>query len=301
MRSTAFMGTPAIAVPALRALAELTSVRVVITQPDRPAGRGRQLTPPPVKVAADALGLPVWQPATLRGQAGDPRLHGLDLIVVMAFGQILREDVLALPRFGCVNLHGSLLPRWRGASPLQAALRAGDARTGISVMRMVRACDAGPVYARHPFDLPADATLAWLHDRMADEAAAALRAFLAAWPPGEPEAQDERLVTVCGKLDKADARLDAARPAAELARQVRAYTPIPGCWIDADGTAVRIHAVEVRPATPGAVPGTASVISGELRLHAADGDLAVLRLQSPGGTAMPAADWLRGHRPPARW
>ncbi len=293
MLTTIFMGTPDIAVPALRVLAARTAVRVVITQPDRPAGRGNRLTPPPVKVAAEQLGLPVWQPERVRDHEDDPRLAGCDLAVVMAFGQILRQRVLDLPAHGCVNLHASLLPRWRGASPLQAALRAGDAETGISVMRMVRACDAGPVYARHPLALPADATLPWLHDALADLAAAALDRFLAAWPPPAPEAQDEALVTHCGKLGTEQGRLDPARPAADLARQIRAYTPAPGCWVPDGAERLRVLAGVDRPGS--LASGTWAAADDALLLGTADGVLAITRLQSPGGKPLAAGDWLRGH------
>ncbi|MFM2089818.1 MAG: hypothetical protein RLZZ127_307 [Planctomycetota bacterium] len=297
MLRTIFMGTPDIAVPALRVLAARTAVQVVITQPDRPAGRGNRLTPPPVKAEAERLGLPVWQPERLRDHEDDPRLAGVDLAVVMAFGQILRQKVLDLPAHGCVNLHASLLPRWRGASPLQAALRAGDPETGISVMRMVRACDAGPVYARHPLPLAQDATLPWLHDALADLAATALDAFLAAWPPPLPEPQDESQATHCGKLGTEHGRIDPALAAVELARQVRAYTPAPGCWVPEGDGRLRILAAH---AVPGSLPpGTWAAAGDALHLGTTDGILAITRLQSPGGKPLPAADWLRGHDLPA--
>jgi methionyl-tRNA formyltransferase len=300
--ATVFMGTPEIAVPALRLLAARTDLRLVVTQPDRPAGRGNHLKPPEVKLAALELGLPVWQPETLKGQAGDPRLAGLDLAVVMAYGELLRQDLLDRPRLGCINLHASLLPRWRGASPLQAVLRAGDAASGVTVMRMVRALDAGPVFLREQLALPGDATLGWLHGQLAAAAARALGRLLDrldAGALGEPEAQDEALATHCRKLTAEDGLLDFARPAAELERWVRAYTPAPGCWTRFAGERVRILAL-APAAHPGLEPGALAVDGRRLLVGCGDGALEVLRLQPPGRPPLDAAAWLNGHRPPPR-
>ena len=300
---TAFLGTPAIAVPALRLLAQRTQVQVVITQPDRPAGRGQQLTPPPVKLAAQELGLALWQPETTKGGAAAERLRAVDVAIVLAYGELLRQDVLDAPRFGCINLHGSLLPRWRGASPLQAALRAGDAETGVTVMRMVRGLDAGPMHLHERIPLPADATLPWLHEAMAEAAARALDRFLAAWPPAPPLPQDETLVTHCRKLTDADGHLDFTQGTAAVERWVRAYVPAPGCWAwmeDASDARERlkIHAAAPRP---DAVPaGVVVVVDGELRVGCGDGALALTRVQSAGRPALPARAWLNGRMAPAR-
>lgn len=296
---TVFMGTPEIAVPALRALAACSDVITVVTQPDRPAGRGQKLQPPPVKVAALELGLRVWQPETLRGAEGASELQGADRFVVMAYGELLRQRVLDLPPLGCVNLHASLLPRWRGASPLQAVLRAGDAETGVSVMRMVRALDAGPVYLRRALSLAGRPTLPWLHDAMATLAADALTDFLRMEPIPEPVAQDETLVTVCGKLTAADGALDWRRTRAELDRWVRAYTPAPGCWVPWGGERLRILALEPDAALAELVPGTVRIADGRLLVAASDGWVAVNRLQTPGKRALDVAEWLRGNQPPA--
>lgn len=298
MLRTVFMGTPEIAVPALRVLAARTEVRCVLTQPDRPAGRGQRLQPPAVKAAALALGLPVWQPETLRGQAGDPRFDGLDFAVVMAYGELLRQDLLDRPLGGCINLHASLLPRWRGASPLQAALRAGDAGTGVTVMRMVRALDAGPAYLAEAVALPADATLPWLHDALAEAAARALARFLDAWPGVTAIAQDEAAATHCRKLTAEDGHLDFARGSAELDAWVRAYTPAPGCWTLFGGERVKILAL-ASTAVAGLAPGAIRVENRRLFIGCVDGAVEVLRLQSPGRPAAEAAAWLNGNRPPA--
>ena len=293
-----FMGTPELAVPALRVLARRTEVGCVVTQPDRPAGRGRSLRPPPVKLAAQELDLPVWQPETLRGAEGEARLHGADLFVVMAYGELLRQPVLDLPTGACVNLHASLLPRWRGASPLQAALRAGDRETGVSVMRMVRALDAGPVYLREHLPLAPDATLPWLHDAIADCAAQALERFLAAWPGITAEPQDETAVTWCGKLSTADGRLDVTRPAVELARQVRAYHPVPGCWLAVGDDRLRIHQAHAETGAHGLQPGATTIHGRHPAVACGEGLLVLDRLQPPGRAAMDGVAWLNGHTLP---
>jgi len=298
MLSTVFMGTPEVAVPALRLLAARTRVRAVVTQPDRPAGRGNQLTPPAVKLAALELGLPVWQPESLKGQAGDVRFEDLDLAVVMAYGELLRQDVLDRPRHGCINLHASLLPRWRGASPMQAVIRAGEASTGVCVMRMVRGLDAGPVYLREEVPLSASATLPWLHDRLAQAAADALGHFLDAWPQVTATPQDDSAATHCRKLTAEDGQLDFTRTAAELDRWVRAYTPAPGCWVPMDGGRLRILALQPWPAS---LPmGDMVAVDGRILVGCADGAVVITRLQSPGKKPLDAAAWLNGNKLPPR-
>ena len=245
---TCFMGSPELAIPALKILQQHTNCELVVTQPDRRAGRGGKMRSPPVKVAADELNIPTWQPETLRGAENDERLQNFDLFVVLAYGEILRQPVLDLPAIECINLHASLLPRWRGASPLQAVLRAGDNETGVSVMRMVRALDAGPVFHQLRFPVASDATLPWLHDTIADKSAQALEQFFELWKSTgliDPVAQDEEAVTVCGKLLPEDGQIDWQQSAVEIERLVRAYTPAPGCSTQADGERYRIHQVVV--------------------------------------------------------
>lgn len=295
------MGTPAIAVPALRVLAAHSEVITVVTQPDRPAGRGHQLQPPPIKVAAQELGLRVWQPETLRGAQDAPELQGADRFIVMAYGELLRQPVLDLPPRGCINLHASLLPRWRGASPLQAALRAGDAETGVCVMEMVRALDAGPVYLRKTLALRGRPTLPWLHDAMAELAAAALAEFLSLDPTPPAVPQDPTAVTVCGKLTAEDGGLDWARTLDDLDRWVRAYTPAPGCWVPWGQQRLRIVALEPRAAAAGLVPGTVQVDGNDLLVATSDGWVAITALQTPGKRALATAEWLRGNTAPAQF
>lgn len=292
---TVFMGTPEIAVPALHELARRTRVELVVTQPDRPAGRGMQLTPPPVKAAALALGLPVWQPETMRGAEGDPRLAGHDLFVVMAYGEILRQPVLDLPR-ACINLHASLLPRWRGASPLQACLRAGDAETGVCVMGMVAALDAGPVYVAERIPLHAAATLPWLHDTVAAAAATALGRFLADWPALAAAPQDDAQATYCRKLTAEHGRLDWAQAAVDLERQVRAYTPAPGCWTTLAGERLRVQAVRIADAPAAGPPGTLRLAGTRLLAACGAGALELAQVQPQGGRAMDGQAFARGRR-----
>ncbi|HYE05065.1 MAG TPA: methionyl-tRNA formyltransferase [Planctomycetota bacterium] len=299
---TVFMGTPEIAVPALRALAAATTVRQVVTQPDRPAGRGNKLHPPAMKLAAQELGIPVWQPESLKGAEDDKRLRA-DIIVVMAYGALLRQPLLDRPRLGCVNLHASLLPRWRGASPLQAAIRAGDPVTGVSVMRMVRGLDAGPVFLRRELPLHPRVTLPELHDAMAICAAEALTEFLR--DPSRPAVpQDEGAVTICRKLVDNDGQLDFTRDALELDRWVRAYVPAPGCWAMAhyatgEPLRLRVLAGEARDVDAGTA-GSAHVLADALLVGCGRGAFAITRLQLPGGKPLSAADFLRGHRAPVR-
>jgi len=299
---TIFMGTPDIAVLALRLLASRTHVLRVVTQPDRPAGRGQKLQPPAVKQVALELGLPVWQPETLKGAEGAAELQGAELFVVMAYGELLRQPVLDLPPGGCINLHGSLLPRWRGASPVQAAIRAGDRESGVSVMRMVRALDAGGVYLEERIALGDRPTLPWLHDRLAETAAVALGRFLDAWPTLSAVPQDEALVTHCRKLTDSDAHLDVSRGLDEVDRWVRAYVPTPGCWACCDqeqGERLRIHAAEPRLREV-CQPGVVRVVGRELQVACGDGWLALTRVQSPNKKALAVADWLNGNKPPER-
>jgi methionyl-tRNA formyltransferase len=297
---TVFMGTPEIAVPTLRALAARTTVTCVVTQPDRPAGRGHQVQPPPVKVAALELGLPVWQPETLKGQATAAQLAGADLFVVLAYGELLRQDILDLPRGACINLHASLLPRWRGASPLQAVLRAGDQETGVTVMRMVRGLDAGPMFVHERLPLTARTTLPELHDAIAELSATALGRFLDRWPTIDAVPQDDTQVTLCRKLLPEDGHLDFSKPMVELERWVRAYTPAPGCWALADGERMRLLELVPRPLMRDLPPGALRVVEGELLVGCGDGACAIARLQPAGKRGMITADFLRGHRPPSR-
>ncbi len=292
-----FMGTPELAVPALRVVAEHCIVQCVVTQPDRPAGRGQHLRPPPVKQAAQDLGLPLWQPASLRGQAEYPAVQGADLFVVFAYGEILSSRFLRLPSLAAINLHCSLLPRWRGASPMQAALRHGDDETGISIQRMVRALDAGPIYSHHRLPLSPTTTLPQLHDALAVLGAEALAAFLRSWATLSPHAQDPAAATWCHKLTHEDGHIDWRQSAVAVERQVRAYTPAPGCWTRAEGQRLAVQAVRV--VDEQLTPGQVRCCGRQLVVGCGTGAVAIERLQPPGKRPMDVAAYLNGHQPPA--
>ncbi len=299
MTNIVFMGTPAFAVPTLRALAEHYSVVGVVTQPDRPAGRGQQLEVPAVKRLALALNLPLIQPQRLRDPEAMRQLAAWapDLIVVAAFGQILRPAVLSLPPHGCLNVHASLLPRHRGAAPILAAILAGDAETGVTIMQMEAGLDTGPRLAvgREPI-LPDD-TPPTLSARLADVGASVLLRALPGYLAGTltPQPQDETRVTYAPQLKKEDGRLDFGRPARELERQVRAYTPWPGSFTAWQGQPLKILRAALAPEAAGE---TGEVVQGErgpvIVCH--PGGLLLLEVQVAGKKPMPAAAFARGAR-----
>jgi methionyl-tRNA formyltransferase len=230
-----FMGTPDFAVPALTALIKSEyQVMGVVTQPDRPSGRGKKLTPSAVKVVAEAANLPVLQPETLKDEEAKQALAALqpDLIVVAAFGQILRQEVLELPRHGCLNIHASLLPRWRGAAPVAAAILAGDAETGVTLMKMDVSLDTGPMIAHQALPITPDHTTETLTAVLAEVGATLLLDTLPDWLAGQIEAQpqDNNLATFAPRLKKEAGRIDWTQPAVLIERQVRAFDPWPGTF-----------------------------------------------------------------------
>ncbi len=269
-----FMGSPAFAVPSLRALAERYPLAGVVTQPDRPSGRGRKLTPPPVKVAALELQLPVFQPDRLRDPAALAQLKAWspDLIVVAAYGQILRPPVLELPAHGCLNVHASLLPRWRGAAPIQAAIAAGDAQSGVTIMVMDPGVDTGPILAQRATPIPGDWTGGRLSEELGSLGAELLIQTLPDYLDGRlrPQPQPAEGVTYSPPLKKDDGRIDPSRPAARLALQVRAYEPWPGSFLVWQGLRIVIHEAHVISGS-GAVPGTIALMDGIPAIRCADG------------------------------
>jgi len=305
-----FAGTPAFAVPSLRVAAADGEVVAVYTQPDRPAGRGRGLAASPVKQAALELGLPVRQPQTLRTVEARAALRALrpDLMVVVAYGLLLPPKVLDLPRFGCWNVHASLLPRWRGAAPIQRAIEAGDAETGVCLMQMARGLDTGPVLLSRATPIGATDTSGQLHDRLAVLGAQALAEGLALLREGRmpaPVPQPEAGVSYAHKLEKSEAVLDWTQPATTLARKVRAFDPWPVAEAEVAAERVRIHAAEALPLAHAAAPGTLLAASRDgLDVACGDGALRIRALQRAGGRVVTAADYLNARRdlqfPPPR-
>lgn len=290
----AFMGSPDFAVPALRALhAAGHGIAAVYCQPPRPAGRGQRETPCPVQRAAHDLGLPVRSPARLRREAAEHDAFAaldLDAAVVAAYGLILPLPMLAAPRRGCLNIHASLLPRWRGAAPIQAAIMAGDAETGVTIMRMDEGLDTGPMLLKGTVPIGPRAGTAEIHDALAALGARLILEALERDPPAVP--QPEAGATYAPKLGKADGKLDWTLDAAALDRRVRALNPWPGTYFEQDGEAIRVLAAEPAGATD-AAPGT--VLDGAPAIACGNGTaLRLTRLQRPGRAPLPAAAFLRG-------
>ncbi|HRF50167.1 MAG TPA: methionyl-tRNA formyltransferase [Anaerolineales bacterium] len=298
MTSVVFMGTPEFAVPSLRALARAYSVVGVVTQPDRPAGRGRQLVAPPVKTAAQDLGIPIIQPDRLREPAAMEQLKAWapDLIVVAAFGQLLRPAVLDLPRFGCVNVHASLLPRHRGAAPISAAILAGDSETGVTIMRMDVGLDTGPMLLARSLPISDSDTTASLTASLATLGADLLLETLPGYLAGTvpPRPQDDALATYAPQLKKEDGRLDFSETAEELARRVRAFSPWPGAYCLWQGQPLKV--LEARPISGRGVPRTVSGGLDGPALTCADGQLLLIKIQPAGKRPMSALDFARGTR-----
>lgn len=293
-----FMGTPDFAVPSLIACTEVGEVVLVVTQPDKPKGRGQELAAPPVKRWALEHGLPVEQPEKLKATRFHERVLPLqaDVAVVAAYGKILPPELLAAPRMGCVNVHGSLLPRWRGAAPIQWAIASSDPTTGVCLMVLEAGLDTGPVFARREIPIgPAD-TGGSMHDALAELGAAALREELLPYVRGErtPVPQDHARATHAPILKKEDGRLDFARPARELEARLRAFTPWPGAYTFVDGKLLKVlqAAVAAGRGQPGEVlsagPEGIEVACGE-------GSLRLLQVLPEGKRAMAAAQYLSGH------
>lgn len=300
---TVFLGSPEFALPTLRLLAENTPVAGVFTQPDRPAGRGRTLTPPPVKILAEDLGLPVYQYHRMRDKEAMESLQALkpDLIVVAAFGQILRQEILDLPRFGCINVHASLLPRWRGAAPIQAAIFNGDEKTGVTIMVMDAGVDTGPILAQQTLVIRPDDTAGSLSERLAEDGADLLIETLPAYLQGEqpPRSQEEfeEEPTYAPMLKKTDGLLDFSRSAVELERQVRAFSPWPGAYFNWSGSILKIHRARYYAGLgSNLTPGKTLIFEGLPGVAANPGILLFEEVQPPGKKPMDGAAFLLGAR-----
>jgi methionyl-tRNA formyltransferase len=293
-----FFGTPEFAVPSLeRLLHERHTIAAVVTQPDKPHGRSRsRLVEPPVKLAAQRAGIPVLQPERPVGDVFLASLRRLDpdMGVVVAYGHILRRELLTLPPRGMINVHASLLPRLRGAAPIQHAILAGDSVTGVSIMRMEEGLDSGPVLYRSETPIAEDETAGELSSRLAALGAGALAHTLTRLAEGtiQGEPQDATQATYAPKVDRGTARLDWTRTPAALARQVRAFDPAPGAWTNHAGEPLKLFrptALDTR-----GEPGTVLAVGEELVVAAGDGSVALREVQPAGKTRLPVAAWIRG-------
>ena len=302
-----FMGTPEFSVSSLSALLQLSQgaaplLRLVgvFTQPDRPAGRGQCVTAPPVKRAAVEAGLPVFQPERLRRPDSLSQLAGLqpELIVVAAYAQILSPRVLALPRLGCLNVHASLLPRYRGASPIQAAILDGVEQTGVTIMQMEAGLDTGPILSQVQVPIDPRATAGSLTLLLADAGARLLAATVLDWVAGTitPIVQDDAQATMTKPLTKDDGRIDWTSGAATIDRRVRAMSPWPGAFTEAKTGLLKIHAAAAHPGSAAGVPGTLVALPEGPAVVTGDGLLLLLEVQPAGKRSMPGTDWLRGAR-----
>lgn len=293
-----FMGTPEFSVAALDALvASGHEICAVYTQPPRPAGRGKKLRPSPVQTRAEALGLEVRYPVSLKtaeAQAEFSALHA-EIAVVVAYGLILPQAILDAPEKGCLNIHASLLPRWRGAAPIHRAIIAGDAETGVCIMQMEAGLDTGPVLKRSALQIGAEETTGALHDRLAALGAQEIVKTLADLDRLTPEAQAEKGVTYADKIDKAEARVDWSKSAVEVDRLIRGLSPFPGAWCEIEG--VRVKLLASRMAQGGGTPGT---VLGGFTIACASGTVEILQAQRAGKSAQSAEAFMAGFDLPER-
>ena len=297
-----FAGTPDFAARHLDAL--LSSEHQVVgvfTQPDRPAGRGKKLMPSPVKVLAEEKGIPVFQPASLRPEENQKLVSSLnaDVMVVVAYGLILPKAVLAMPRLGCINVHGSLLPRWRGAAPIQRSLWAGDSETGVTIMQMDVGLDTGDMLHKLSCPITAEDTSASLYNKLAELGPQGLlhTLHLLATGNAKPEVQDESLVTHAEKLTKEEARIDWSLSAVQLERCIRAFNPWPMSWLEIDGQPVKVWQASVIAENTQAAPGTILEATKQgIQVATGDGILNLVSLQPAGKKAMSAQDLLNSRR-----
>lgn len=286
-----FMGTPDFSVPVLAALAGEHEILAVYTQPPRPAGRGKADRPTPVHQKALELGLPVRHPTSLKTPEAQQEFAalGADAAVVVAYGLILPQAVLDAPKQGCLNIHASLLPRWRGAAPIHRAIMAGDAETGVCIMQMEAGLDTGPVLLRQSTPIGTEETTADLHDRLSEMGAALIMRALADLPDLVAEPQPAEGATYAAKIDKAEARIDWTRPASEIDRQIRGLSPFPGAWCEVRGERVKLLRSRCVPGS-----GEAGQVLGGFTIACGNGAVEVITAQREGKKPMPVAEVLKG-------
>ncbi len=286
------MGTPEFSVPALEAVYAEHRVLAAYTQPPRPAGRGKKPRPSPVQERAEALGIPVRHPSSLRSEEAQAEFAalGADVAVVVAYGLILPQAILNAPTYGCLNIHASLLPRWRGAAPIHRAVMAGDAETGVCIMQMEAGLDTGPVLLRRSVPIALDMTTGVLHDKLSALGAMAIGDALAQLTDLTPEPQPETGVTYAEKIDKAEARIDWTWPAIEIDRHIRGLSPFPGAWCDCQGQRLKLLASTL--AEGSGAPG--EVLSDDLTVACGTGAVRITRLQRAGKGAQDAGEFQRG-------
>lgn len=297
-----FAGTPEFAVPPLKALIESEhDVIAAYTQPDRPQGRGRKVIATPVKIVAEAAGIPVYQPVSFKEDGAIDTLRALapDLMVVVAYGLILPKAVIDIPEKGCINIHASLLPRWRGAAPIQRSILEGDRETGVTIMYIEQKLDAGPMIMKASTPIGPSEIASELHDRLSVIGAETLMKSLSALEAGEvrAESQNEAEVTYAAKISKEEGLLDFTQPAESLARRVRAFNAWPVAETRYQGNALRIWRAEATGATPGYPPGILYLEGSDLLVSTGQGSLRILELQLPGGRRISARDFINT-RPP---
>lgn len=294
-----FAGTPAFAAAALEALHQAGhDIPLVLTQPDRPAGRGMKLTPSATSQMADQLGLPTAKPVSLKDAAIQQQLQALDadVMVVAAYGLLLPQAVLDIPRHGCLNIHGSLLPRWRGAAPVQRAILAGDTETGIGIMQMEAGLDTGPVLLEKKIPITGDDTAASLFAKLTELGASTIVEALANLPSLIAHPQPAEGVTYAHKLTREESRIDWAQPAQHIERQIRAFDPFPGSETRFKNEVLKVWQAALEPssAQAGSVPGTVLHIDKEgFTVACGEGVLRITQVQKPGGRRGPAAEWAR--------
>ncbi len=297
IRKVIFAGTPDFAATALRAIAEAGfDIPLVLTQPDRPKGRGMKLQASPVKETALELGFQVAQPESLKSESAQEMLRAAeaDIMVVAAYGLLLPQAVLDIPRYGCLNIHASLLPRWRGAAPIQRAIEAGDSETGICIMQMDAGLDTGAVISRHPCPILPGDNAQTLHDKLAEIGARAIVADLQHYSQRNAQPQPKHGITYAHKLSKADAQIDWTQPAEAIERRIRAFNPVPGAWCDYHGKPLKIWAAQACPAN-GAVGSVLQADKNGIQVACGSGSLLIQTLQPAGSARMEAAAFLAGH------